>query len=127
MLGSLVVWVVVLCLAFFLQQGSAVQFYVLGAAIGLVLGGTQALTRSLFGQMTPRGKEAEYFGLYEISDKGTSWLGTLPFGLAVQLTGSYRVAIISLVIFFVAGFAAADPGGRAAAVAEARGEQPAVL
>ena len=76
-LGSLVVWVVVLCLAFFLQRGSAVQFYVLGAAIGLVLGGTQALTRSLFAQMTPRGKEAEYFGLYEISDKGTSWLGTL--------------------------------------------------
>ena len=105
-LGSLVVWVVVLCLAFFLQRGSAVQFYVLGAAIGLVLGGTQALTRSLFAQMTPRGKEAEYFGLYEISDKGTSWLGTLTFGLAVQLTDSYRVAIISLVVFFVAGFVA---------------------
>ena len=104
-LGSLVVWVVVLCLAFFLQRGSAVQFYVLGAAIGLVLGGTQALTRSLFAQMTPRGKEAEYFGLYEISDKGTSWLGTLTFGLAVQLTDSYRVAIISPVVFFVAGLA----------------------
>ena len=80
------------------------QFYVLGVAIGVVLGGTQALTRSLFGQMTPVGKEAEYYGLYEISDKGTSWLGTLSFGLAVQLTGSYRVAIVSLVIFFVLGF-----------------------
>ena len=74
-LGSLVVWVAVLCLAFGLQKGSAVQFYVLGVAIGVVLGGTQALTRSLFGQMTPVGKEAEYYGLYEISDKGTSWLG----------------------------------------------------
>ena len=45
--------------------------------IGLVLGGSQALTRSLFGQMIPAGQEAEYFGLYEISDKGTSWLGPL--------------------------------------------------
>ena len=126
-LGSLVVWVVVLCLAFFLQRGSAVQFYVLGAAIGLVLGGTQALTRSLFAQMTPRGKEAEYFGLYEISDKGTSWLGTLTFGLAVQLTDSYRVAIISLVVFFVAGGLLLARVDVRRAVADARGERPAVL
>ena len=126
-LGSLVVWVVVLCLAFFLQRGSAVQFYVLGAAIGLVLGGTQALTRSLFAQMTPRGKEAEYFGLYEISDKGTSWLGTLTFGLAVQLTDSYRVAIISLVVFFVAGGLLLTRVDVRRAVAAARGERPAVL
>ena len=126
-LGSLVVWVVVLCLAFFLQRGSAVQFYVLGAAIGLVLGGTQALTRSLFAQMTPRGKEAEYFGLYEISDKGTSWLGTLTFGLAVQLTDSYRVAIISLVVFFVAGGLLLTRVDVRRAVADARGERPVLL
>lgn len=126
-LASLVVWVVVLCVAYFLQRGSAVQFYVLGAAIGLVLGGTQALTRSLFAQMTPRGKEAEYFGLYEISDKGTSWLGTLTFGLAVQLTDSYRVAIISLVVFFVAGGLLLSRVDVRRAVADARGERPAVL
>ena len=55
--------------------------------------------------MIPRGKEAEYFGLYEIGERGTSWLGTALFGLALQLTDSYRVAIISLVVFFVLGFA----------------------
>jgi UMF1 family MFS transporter len=126
-LGSLVVWVVVLCFAFFLQRGSAVQFYLLGAAIGLVLGGTQALTRSLFAQMTPRGREAEYFGLYEISDKGTSWLGTFLFGLALQLTDSYRVAIISLVVFFVTGALLLSRVDVRRAVAEARGERPAVL
>jgi len=126
-LGSLVVWIAVLCLAFGLQKGSAVQFYVLGVAIGVVLGGTQALTRSLFGQMTPVGKEAEYYGLYEISDKGTSWLGTLSFGLAVQLTGSYRVAIVSLVIFFVAGFLLLSRVDVRAAAAEARGEQAVLL
>jgi MFS transporter, UMF1 family len=126
-LGSLVVWVVVLCLAFGLQKGSAVQFYLLGIAIGVVLGGTQALTRSLFGQMTPVGKEAEYYGFYEISDKGTSWLGTLAFGLAVQLTDSYRVAIISLVVFFALGFALLSRVDVRAAAAEARGEQAVLL
>jgi UMF1 family MFS transporter len=73
--------------------------------IALVLGGTQALSRSLFSQMIPKGKEAEYFSLYEISDKGTSWLAPLCFGLALQFTGSYRIAILSLIVFFIAGFA----------------------
>ena len=72
---------------------------------GLVMGGSQALSRSLYSQMIPKGKEAEYFGLYEISDKGTSWLCPLLFGLALQFTRSYRLAILSLVVFFVAGLA----------------------
>ena len=125
--GSLLVWVAVLCLAFGLQQGSAVQFYLLGVGIGVVLGGTQALTRSLFGQMTPLGREAEYYGLYEISDKGTSWLGTLLFGLALQFTDSYRIAIVSLIVFFVAGLALLSRVDVRRAVAEARGEQPVLL
>ena len=74
--------------------------------IGIVLGGSQALSRSLFSQLIPKGKEGEYFGFYEISDKGTSWLGPLLFGLTYQPTGTYRVAIISLVVFFVVGFVA---------------------
>ena len=74
-------------------------------AIALVLGPTQALSRSLYSLMIPRGQEAEYFSLYELSDKGTSWLGPLLFGLALQFTGSYRVAIVSVVVFFIVGFA----------------------
>ncbi|SFK71716.1 MFS transporter [Geodermatophilus ruber] len=105
-LGSLVAWIGVLVAAFFLQAGAVGQFYALAAVIGLVQGGTQALSRSLFSQLIPAGREAEYFGFYEISDRGTSWLGPLAFGLTFQLTGSYRLAIISLVIFFVAGFVA---------------------
>ena len=54
--------------------------------------------------MVPSGKEAEYFSAYEMSDRGLSWLGPLVFGLAYQLTGSYRDAIISLVVFFAVGF-----------------------
>lgn len=67
------------------------------------MGGSQALSRSLYSRMIPRGREAEYFSVYEISDKGTSWLAPLLFGLTLQFTGSYQLAILSLIVFFVAG------------------------
>lgn len=79
------------------------QFFAMGAVIALVLGGTQALSRSVFSLMIPRGKEAEYFSLYEISERGTSWLAPLLFGLALQYTGDYRIAIVSLILFFLVG------------------------
>ncbi len=75
----------------------------MAAVIGLVLGGSQALSRALFSLMIPKGQEAEYFSLYEISERGTSWIGPLLFGLALQFTGSYRIALLSLVVFFIAG------------------------
>ncbi len=103
-LGCLVAWTAVLVAAYTLQEGAVAQFYALAAVIGLVQGGTQALSRSLFSHLIPAGREAEYYSFYEISDRGTSWLGPLLFGLTYQLTGSYRYAIISLLVFFVAGF-----------------------
>lgn len=103
-LGSLVGWVVIVVAAYFLPAQQLVPFIALGAAIGLVLGGSQALSRSLFSQLIPKGKEGEYFSFYEISDKGTSWIGPIVFGVAYDLTGSYRVAIVSLIVFFVVGF-----------------------
>ncbi len=81
----------------------AAGFYVLGAVIALVLGGSQALSRSLFSLMIPPGREAEYFSLYEISDRGSSLLGPLAFALALELTHSFRVALLSLIFFFIAG------------------------
>ncbi|HLL68738.1 MAG TPA: MFS transporter [Micromonosporaceae bacterium] len=104
-IGTLVLWIVVLIAAYLLPAQRTVPFVLLGGAIGIVLGGSQALSRSLFSQLIPKGKEGEYFGLYEISDKGTSWLGPLLFGLAYDITRSYRVAIISLLVFFVVGLA----------------------
>ncbi|GAA4621973.1 MFS transporter [Actinoallomurus vinaceus] len=103
-LASLIVWVVVVLASYALQRGSAAQFLALAAAIGVVLGGTQALSRSLFSHLLPRDREAEYFGFYELSDKGTSWLGPLVFAAALQWTDSYRTAIASLIVFFVVGF-----------------------
>ncbi|MFE8945428.1 MFS transporter [Streptomyces sp. NPDC007856] len=103
-LGSLVAWTVTLAAGYFLPAKAPVFFFVLAAGIGLVLGGSQALSRSLFSHLVPPGKEAEYFAAYELSDRGMSWLGPLLFGITYQLTGSYRSAIISLVAFFVIGF-----------------------
>ena len=76
---------------------------VLAVGLSIVLGGTQALSRSLYSSMIPAGKEAEYFSLYEVSSSGSSIFGTLLFGLALQNFGSYRVAIVSLMVFFVLG------------------------
>ncbi|TYP89141.1 MFS transporter [Blastococcus xanthinilyticus] len=102
-LGALVAWTGVLVAAYFLEAGDVLGFYLLASVIGFVQGGTQALSRSMFSQLIPRGKEAEYFGFYEISDRGTSWLGPFLFALTYQLTGSYRYAIFSLIFFFVVG------------------------
>jgi UMF1 family MFS transporter len=103
-LGSLLAWTLVLAVGYFLPAGAPAGFFALAAAIGLVLGGSQALSRSLFSHLVPPGKEAEYFSAYEMSDRGMSWLGPLLFGVTYQVTGSYRDAIVSLVAFFVIGF-----------------------
>jgi len=103
-LGSLLVWIGVLGVAYFVEAGQQLQFYGLAVGIGLVLGGTNALSRSLFSQMVPPGREGAYFSLYEIGERSTSWLGPLLFAGIGQATGSFRLAILSLVIFFVIGF-----------------------
>ena len=81
------------------------EFWILGLFIAVVLGGSQALSRSLFAQMVPAEKEAEFFSIYEISERGTSWLGPFIFGAVNQQLGNLRPAILSVVIFFVAGLA----------------------
>lgn len=102
-LYSIIIWTAVLFYAYFILE-TKLDFYILAVFIALVLGGTQALSRSLYSKLIPPGKEAEYFSVYEISEKGTSWIGPLVFGLALQLTDSYRIAIFSLIIFFLLGF-----------------------
>jgi UMF1 family MFS transporter len=79
------------------------EFWLLAAVIALVLGGSQALSRALFSRMIPRDREAEFFSFYEISERGTSWIGPLLFGLVTQATNSMRTAIFSLIVLFVSG------------------------
>ena len=104
-LVSLVIWAGVVIYAYGGMKGDsrATEFMILGAIIALVLGGSQAISRSLFSQMIPKSKEAEFFSIYEISERGTSWLGTLVFGIAVTVFGNLRIAILALIIFFVVG------------------------
>jgi MFS transporter, UMF1 family len=81
---SLFIWsgLVIYAYAFLYTE---TQLFIMGAVMAVVLGGSQALSRSLFSQMIPADHEAEYFGFYEVSERGTSWLGPLAFAAAVQI------------------------------------------
>ncbi|MET7329616.1 MFS transporter [Nonomuraea sp. NPDC005650] len=103
-LASLVLWTAIVVAALFVGVGQELQFYLMAFAIAIVLGGTQALSRSLFSQVIPKGREAEYFSLLQISDKGSAFIGSLTVTIALQLTNSYRIAIVSMIIFFIIGF-----------------------
>ena len=76
-LVGLVMWMLVVTVGYFIPEKNLPLFLALAVGIGLVLGGTQALSRSFFSQLIPRGREAEYFRLYQACERGTSWLGTL--------------------------------------------------
>jgi len=99
---SLVIWTAVL-IYIYVAVKTTVEFFIMAAIVALVLGGSQALSRSLYAQIVPKGKEAEYYSIYEVSDKGTSWMCPLIFGLAMQYTHSYRLSVLSLIVFFIAG------------------------
>ena len=96
-------WMAIVVVAMFLPEENLALFLTVGIAIGIVLGGTQALSRSFFSLLIPRGREGEYFALYNAFERGTSWFGVLLFGVVFQVTGSYRPAIVSLIVFFVLG------------------------
>ena len=93
----------------------------------LVLGSSQALSRSIFSKMIPRSHEAAYFSVYEISERGTSWIGPIVFGLAVQMTGSARVSLLPLIAFFVVGMILLAFTDVRRAIADAGNEVPAVV
>jgi UMF1 family MFS transporter len=101
-LVSLVIWAAVVIYAYrFLHTTK--EAWIMASVIAIVLGGSQALSRSLFSRMIPAGKEAAFFGLYEVSERGTSWMGPLLFSIVIARTGSYRYALLSLIFFFVVG------------------------
>lgn len=101
---NLSVWALLVIYAY-AQLDSIPKLWIMGFVLALVLGGSRAIARSLFSQMIPSDREAEYFGFYEIAARGTSWIGPLVFGVVNQITGSQRQAIISLIVFFVVGIA----------------------
>ncbi len=122
-----VAWMAIVLVALFLPEKNVVMFLTLAVAIGIVLGGTQALSRSYFSLLIPRGREGEYFSLYGAAERGTSWFGTLLFGVVFQLTGSYRPAILALIIFFVVGGAILTRVDTERGIREAGNAVPAVV
>ena len=102
LIANLVVWMLLVVYAFgFLD--SIAELWVMGVVLAFVLGGSLALSRSLFSQMIPANREAEYFGFFEIAARGTSWLGPAIFGVVNQIVDSQRLAILSLIAFFALG------------------------
>jgi UMF1 family MFS transporter len=124
LLTTLVIWTFAVVVAYFIPVGEALTYYLLAALIGLVLGGSQALSRSLFSQMIPKAQEAQYFAVYEIAERGTSWIGTFLFGLSLTLTGSYRTSILALIVFFIVGGLLLLKVNIRQAILEAGNEQP---
>jgi UMF1 family MFS transporter len=109
---SLVIWCAVVIYAYAGMRSTApvlgmeqrqLEFWLLAFVVALILGGSQALARSLFSQMIPRGREAEFFSFYEVSDRGTSWIGPGLFGVVNDLTRSFRFGILSVIALFVVG------------------------
>ncbi len=126
-LGGLLMWTAVVAFAFVVPAGAYGVWLVCAVCIGVVLGGTQALSRSMYSQLVPRGRESEFFSFYQAMERGTSWLGTLAFGLIFQLTGSYRPAILALIAFFVVGGLLLTRVDMRRGIADAGNEQPAVV
>jgi len=85
------------------QMNSVWEFYTLAAIIGLVQGGVQSLSRSLYADIIPKGKSAEFFGFYNMMGKSAVLLGPLLVGAIVILSDNHRLGILSLVVFFIIG------------------------
>jgi UMF1 family MFS transporter len=126
-LWGIYAWMVIVVLAMFLPAKNVALFLAIGVAIAIVLGGTQALSRSFFSLLIPRGREGEYFALYNACERGTSWFGTFLFGVVFQLSGSYRPAIVALIVFFVLGAFFLHRLDPKRGIAEAGNQEPSVV
>lgn len=100
-MASLVLFIAVTIYAF--RMTSAGEFWMLGLVVALILGGSQAISRSMFAAMVPAKRSAEFFGFYAVSGKFASIFGPLVFAVISDLTGSARLSILALSGFFIVG------------------------
>jgi len=98
---TLAVYAVVSVIGYFMQ--TALHFYLLALLVGMVQGGSQALSRSLFASMIPRTRSAEFFALFAICEKFAGIFGPAIFAIMVMVTGSSRNAVLAVMVFFIAG------------------------
>ncbi|WP_051287514.1 MFS transporter [Paenibacillus taiwanensis] len=100
---SLSMYVVIVCFGYFMQ--TALHFYVLAFMVGMVQGGSQAVARSIYSQLVPKQRSSEFFGFLSLSSKVSASIGPFVFGTVAFMTGSSRLAILSIVLFFIVGIA----------------------
>jgi UMF1 family MFS transporter len=98
---GLIIYTIIPVWGFFLK--SKAEFFMIGWLVGTVQGGTQALSRSIYASLTPRGKSGEFFGLYGLSEKFAGILGPFLYGLVGTLTHNPRASILSITVFFIVG------------------------
>ena len=98
---GIAVYTVTACYAYFIT--SEAEFFALAIVIGLVQGGVQSLSRSLFGRLVPEGKAGEFFGFYNLMGKAAAILGPIITGFVAYATGDPRLGIVSVTILFVIG------------------------
>ncbi|MBI4377584.1 MAG: MFS transporter [Nitrospinae bacterium] len=102
---SLIIWSLVSVWAYFIGiiWDIKTEYWLIGVIAALVLGGSQAISRSMAGMLTPQGRSAEFFGFYAISGRFASIFGPLIYGLIIHVTKSIQKGILSVIIFFIAG------------------------
>ena len=98
---ALGIYTIIAILGYFMQRPA--HFWLLAVLVSMVQGGTQALSRSMYGSMAPPLKSAEFFGFYNVSSKFAGIIGPTLFAVIGQLTGSSRLSIVSIIVFFLAG------------------------
>jgi UMF1 family MFS transporter len=98
---ALGVYVLISIAGYFMQ--TAIHFYILAFMVGTVQGGSQALSRSLYGTMVPKSQSAEFFGFFSTSSKFAGIIGPLIFGVVSQIAGASRLSILSVIAFFIIG------------------------
>jgi len=118
LVGSLWLWVVTILVGFAAHDRAT--FYVMASLAALGMGSTQAVGRSFMAQITPPARESEFFGFYVLSGKFASMFGPLVFGFVSETTGSQRIAVLSLLPFFLVGLALMASVNEARALAQAR-------
>jgi UMF1 family MFS transporter len=119
---GLSVYAVITILGYYMT--TAAHFFALAVLVGMVQGGTQALSRSMFASMIPRHKSSEFFAFFGVFERYAGILGPAIFAYVVQQTGTSRNAILSVIVFFIVGaviltFVDVDEGRRVARAAEA--------
>jgi UMF1 family MFS transporter len=101
LIGCLITWIALLFYAF--SVTTTTEFWYMAVVVALIMGGTQSVSRALMGSMTPRERSGEFFGFFNLSGKATSFVGPPLFSTVLALTDSAHWAIVSLLVFFVAG------------------------